>query len=99
MHAVKVILLLLLTLAMMRVASWSLGWVLKNYTKSTWFWIAITSNISVLIAVACILVTQQIPDEFIVPPALVPGRVPVNITVAAQTSNEANLLCNRHADW
>ncbi len=73
MHAAKVILLLLLTLAVMRVASWSLGWLLKHLTKTRRLWIAVISNALALGVFACLLVTQRVPGELIDPSALTFG--------------------------
>jgi hypothetical protein len=75
MHVAKVILLLLLTLAVMRVASWSLGWLLKRLTGAKRLWIALLSNTAALIAFAGVLVTQRIPGELIDLPALTFGVV------------------------
>lgn len=63
MHVAKVILLLLLTLAVMRSASWSLGWLLKHYTATKRRWVAVLSNAGGLIVFAALLVTQRIPGE------------------------------------
>ncbi len=65
MHAAKVILLVLLTLAVMRAASWSLGWLLKRSTKAKRLWIAVMSNAVALSVYGCFLVTQRIPGEFV----------------------------------
>lgn len=75
MHVAKVILLLLLTLAVMRVASWSLGWLLKRFTGAKRLWIALLSNTVALIAFAGGLVTQRIPGELIDLSALTFGVV------------------------
>ena len=58
MRVSRVILLLLLTLAVMRVASWSPGWLLKHHTGTKRLWIPVVSN-------AGVLVTQRIPGELI----------------------------------
>jgi hypothetical protein len=73
MHAAKVILLLVLTLAVMRVASWSLGWLLKRFSTTKRLWIAVLSNGIALAAFGCFLVTQRIPGELIDAPALTFG--------------------------
>jgi hypothetical protein len=65
MHLAKVILLLLLTLVVMRAASWSLGWLLRRLTGAKRLWIALLSNTVALIAFAGVLVTQRIPGELI----------------------------------
>ncbi len=75
MHVAKVILLLLLTLAVMRVASWSLGWLLKRLTGTKRLWIALISNTVALIAFTGVLVTQRIPGELIDLSALTFGFV------------------------
>jgi hypothetical protein len=46
MHVAKVILLLLLTLAVMRLAGWSLGWLLRRFAKANRMWVALISNAS-----------------------------------------------------
>ena len=68
MHAVKVILLLLLTLAIMRFVSWALGWLLKHGTKAKPLWIAVISNAVALTAFACLLVTQRLPASLSICP-------------------------------
>jgi hypothetical protein len=75
MHVAKVILLLLLTLAVMRGASWSLGWLLKRLTGTKRLWIAVISNTVALIAFAGVLVTQRIPGELMDFSALAFGAV------------------------
>ncbi len=75
MHVAKVILLLLLTLAVMRGASWSLGWLLKRLTGTKRLWIAVVSNTMALIAFAGVLVTQRIPGELMDFSALTFGAV------------------------
>ncbi len=75
MHVAKVILLLLLTLAVMRIASWSIGWLLKRLTRTKRLWIGVISNTVALIAFAGILVTQRIPGELIDCSALTFGFV------------------------
>jgi hypothetical protein len=75
MHVAKVILLLLLTLAVMRVASWSLGWLLKHLTGTKRLWIALISNTVALLAFASALVIQRIPGELIDLSALTFGVV------------------------
>ena len=65
MHVAKVILLLLLTLAVMRAASWSLGWLLRRLSGAKRLWIAVISNTIALIAFAGLLVAQRIPGELI----------------------------------
>lgn len=75
MHVAKVILLLLLTLAVMRSASWSMGWLLKHHTETKRLWIAVISNTAGLIGFAGFLVTQRIPGELIDVSALLFGVV------------------------
>jgi hypothetical protein len=75
MHAAKVILLMVLTLAVMRVASWSLGWLLKRFSTATRLWIAVMSNGIALAAFGSFLVTQRIPGELIDSSALTFGVV------------------------
>ena len=75
MHVAKIILLLLLTLLVMRVASWSLGWLLTHLTGTRRLWIAIISNTVGLMAFAGVLVTQRIPGELIDFSALTFGAV------------------------
>lgn len=75
MHAAKVILLLLLTLGVMRGASWSMGWLLKRFTKTSRLWIAGVSNVLALSVFASILFTQRVPGEWIDASALTFGVV------------------------
>lgn len=63
MHVAKVVLLLLLTLAVMRVASWSFGWLLKRFAGTKRLWTALLSNSVALMAFAGVLVTQRIPGR------------------------------------
>ena len=65
MHAAKVVLLLLLTLATMRVVSWSLGWLLKRFAGTKRLWIAVISNAAALMVFAGFLVAQGMPGEMI----------------------------------
>lgn len=65
MHTAKVILLIVLTLAVMRFASWSLGWLLKRFSTTRRLWIAVISNGIALAAFGCLLVTQRIPGELL----------------------------------
>lgn len=73
MHAAKVILLLVLTLAAMRAASWSLGWLLNRFSTTKRVWIAVMSNGIALAAFGCFLITQSVPGELIDPSALTFG--------------------------
>ncbi len=73
MHAAKVILFLVLTLAAMRVASWSVGWLIKRFSTTKRVWIAVVSNAIALAAFGSFLVTQRIPGELIDPSALTFG--------------------------
>jgi hypothetical protein len=75
MHVAKVVLLLLLTLAVMRVASWSLGWLLNRFAGTKRLWTALLSNGVALMAFAGVLVTQRIPGEMIDASALTFGVV------------------------
>ena len=75
MHVAKVILLLLLTLAIMRVASWCLGWLIEHLTGAKRLWVAVVSNTVALTAFAGVLVTQRIPGEMIDSSALTFGAV------------------------
>jgi len=75
MHAAKVVLLWLLTLAVMRVASWSLGWLLNRFAGTKRLWTALLSNGVALMAFAGVLVTQRIPGEMIDASALTFGVV------------------------
>ena len=90
MHAAKVIMLLLLTLAVMRIASWSLGWLLKRFACTKRMWIAVISNAAALAIFACFLVTQRVPGELIDLSALTFGIVV--FTVCA-------LIDMRSAQW
>jgi pimeloyl-ACP methyl ester carboxylesterase len=65
MHAAKVILLVLLTLAAMRVTSWSLGWLLKRHSKTRTIRIALVSNFVALALFTGLLLTQRIPGELL----------------------------------
>lgn len=75
MHATKVTLLLLLTLAVMRLASWFAGWLLRRFTKMKRFTIAAAANAIALSVFACFLVTQRTPDELVDLSALTFGIV------------------------
>ena len=75
MHAVKVVLLLLLTLAVMRVASWSLGWLLERFAGTTRLWSAVISNAAALMVFAGFLVAQGMPGELIDVSALTFGVI------------------------
>ena len=86
MHAAKIILLLLLTLAAMRGASWSVGWVLKRFARMKSLWIAVISNAVSLGVFACVLVTQRMPGEFIDLSALGFGVVVFTVCAAIDSS-------------
>lgn len=75
MHAAWVTVLLLLTLAVMRVVSWSLGWLLARIAGTKRLWIALVSNGLAFMAFAGVLVTQRIPGELIDASALTFGVI------------------------
>jgi hypothetical protein len=75
MHAAKVVLLLLLTLGVMRVVSWSLGWLIGHLAGMKRLWIALLSNGVALMAFAGVLMTQRIPGEMIDASALALGVI------------------------
>ena len=65
MHVAKVVLLLLLTLGVMRVVSWSLGWLIGRLAGMKRLWIAVISNAAALMVFAGFLVAQAMPGEMI----------------------------------
>jgi hypothetical protein len=75
MHVAKVVLLVLLTLAVMRVASWSLGWLLNRFAGTKRLWTALLSNGVALMAFAGVLVAQRMPGEMIDVSALTFGVI------------------------
>lgn len=65
MHAAKVILLLLTTLAVMRITSWFFGWLLQRLARARRLWGAVMSNAIALCGFAGLLFTQRVPGELI----------------------------------
>jgi hypothetical protein len=63
MHVIKIILLLLLTLALMRIASWTLGRLLNRYSKMQPLGIAVLSNLGALGLFMGVLIGQNGPGE------------------------------------
>ena len=65
MHAVKILLLLLLTLAAMRVASWLCLWLLRRVLKRDAAWLALGANLLALCAFAVLLRLDAVPGELL----------------------------------
>ena len=63
MHTLKILLLLLLTLAAMRVASWLCLWLLRRVLKRDAAWLALGSNLLALCAFAALLRLDAMPGE------------------------------------
>ena len=75
MHPARVTVLLLLTLGVMRVVSWSLGWLLKRFAGTKRLWIAVISNAAALMVFAGFLIAQGMPGELIDVSALAFGVI------------------------
>ena len=65
MHALKILLLLLLTLAAMRVASWLCLWLLRRVLKRDAAWLALGANLLALCAFAVLLRLDAVPGELL----------------------------------
>ena len=65
MHTLKILLLLLLTLAAMRVASWLCLWLLRRVLKQDSTWLALGSNLMALCAFAALLRLDAVPGELL----------------------------------
>lgn len=63
MHTAKLIVLLLLTVGVMRAASWCVGWLLKRVARMQRLWIAALSNALGFSVFAVLLATQRMPGE------------------------------------
>jgi hypothetical protein len=63
MHAVKVALLLVLTLAVMRSGSWIVGWLMCRALRKTSFWSSLASNLICLTVFAGLLFWNLMPGE------------------------------------
>ena len=75
MHAARLTVLLLLTLGVMRVVSWSLGWLIGRLAGMKRLWLAVISNAAALMVFAGVLVTQRVPGELIDVSALTFGVI------------------------
>jgi len=65
MHAVKILFLLLLTLAAMRVASWLCLWLLRRVLKRDAAWLPLGANLLALCAFAALLRLDAVPGELL----------------------------------
>jgi hypothetical protein len=65
MHALKILLLLLLTLAAMRVVSWLCLWLLRRVLKRDAAWLALGANLLALCAFAVLLRLDAVPGELL----------------------------------
>ena len=63
MHTVKVVLELLLTLAVMRLLSWGLGWMLFRVVKQGPFRVSLIANAAALAIFAGVIVWNLAPGE------------------------------------
>ena len=75
MHALKILLLLLLTLAAMRVASWLCLWLLRRVLKRDAAWLPLGANLLALCAFAALLRLDAVPGELLDFRALVFGVI------------------------
>ena len=83
MHAVKVGLLLIITLAVMRLASWIVGWAMCRALGRTSFWSSLASNLVCLMAFAGLLRWNLMPGEDLDHTALAFGAVVYALCLAA----------------
>jgi len=65
MHTLKILLLLLLTLAAMRVASWLCLWLLRRVLKRDDAWLPLGANLLALCAFAALLRLDAVPGELL----------------------------------
>ena len=65
MHALKILVLLLLTLAAMRVASWLCLWLLRRVLKQDAAWLPLGANLLALCAFAALLRLDAVPGELL----------------------------------
>lgn len=75
MHTAKVILLVLLTLAVMRAAGWSLGWLLHRYAATRRGSTAVLSNAGAFAIFTAALIQQRMPGEWLDPAGATFGAV------------------------
>ncbi len=75
MHALKVVLLLLLTLAVMRAVSWLIGWGIFRVRKRTGLWALLVANVLALAAYAGFLIWNAMPGELMDYAALAFGGI------------------------
>ena len=65
MHSLKILLLLLLTLATLRSASWACLWLLRRVLKRDSAYLRLGSNVLALCAFAAFLLLDAVPGEFL----------------------------------
>jgi hypothetical protein len=75
MHLLKILVLLLLTVAVMRLVSWFLLWLLGRVSKRDSIYLRLASNVLALCAFAALLVVDSVPGETLDRQALVSGVV------------------------
>jgi hypothetical protein len=63
MHLLKILVLLLLTVAVMRLVSWSLLWLLGRVSRRDSIYPRLASNVLALCAFAAFLVVDSVPGE------------------------------------
>jgi hypothetical protein len=63
MHAVKVALLFILALAVMRLGSWGVGWLMCRALRKISFWSSLASNLICLMVFAGLLFWNLMPGE------------------------------------
>jgi hypothetical protein len=83
MHALKTILLLLLTLAAMRMASWFCLWLLRRVLTRDAAWLPLGANLLALCAFAVLLRLDAVPGELLDCRALAFGVVVFAVCFAA----------------
>jgi hypothetical protein len=75
MHQLKVALLVVLVLAVMRLSSWSLLWLLGRAFRSGSVRLRLAANVMALLAFAAFLVADSVPGELLDLQALAFGAV------------------------
>jgi len=95
MHVLKIILLLVLTLAAMRLVSWALLWVLRRVWKCDSRHQPLAANALALAAFAAFLFIDRIPGQFLDPQALAFGVVVFGVCFGVDTRWLPRWVANR----
>jgi hypothetical protein len=85
MHVLKIIVLLALTLAVMRLASWGLLWLLRRVWRRDSVRVRLAANALALAAFAAFLLIDRVPGQFLDAQALAFGVVVFGVCFGIDT--------------